>query len=74
MKTKLGPFYALLLAVGALSAAAQEDPQAREVEADQDKEEIIVVVGTRLTTGDPSARVVVMDLEEIKARGVTTVE
>ena len=80
MKTKLGLFYVLLLAVSALSAAAQEDQQTREVEADQqdeadqDEEEIIVVVGTRLTSGDPSARVVVMDLEEIKARGVTTVE
>ena len=74
MSTKLRPFLALVMATGALPALAQADQQTRVVEADQDEEETIVVVGTRLISGDPSARVEVMDAAEIKARGLSTAE
>lgn len=51
----------------------QTDDGEGESSADVDTE-VVVVVGTRLTTGDPSARVLVIDQAEIQARGVTTVE
>ena len=78
------PITALATALLSFSVAAEPeagDEQAMQAEADgkrdqedRKQEEAVFVVGTRLINGDPSARVLVIDVEEIKARGVTTVE
>ena len=65
---------ATLLAICTVCAQAQQRQEQEPAADDGDDAEIIIVVGTRLTTGDPSARVMVIDVEEIKSRGVTTVE
>ena len=68
------------LAVGlasALPAFGAEPEDGEEPGATDDAEgrtEEIVVVGTRLAKGDPTANVMVIDFDEIKALGVATAE
>ena len=65
------------LAAALLAAPTAAEPAERGVEQGEDAEdrtEEIVVVGTRLAKGDPTARVVVIDFDEIKALGAATAE
>ena len=68
------------LAVGLASASpafgaeSADDEEADAKDDPQKPVEEIVVVGTRLAKGDPTARVVVIDFDEIKALGAATAE
>ena len=66
------PVTALATTLFALPAATgSDDPEEAD---DEDRTEEMVVVGTRLAKGDPTARVVVIDFDEIKALGAATAE
>ncbi|WP_269219367.1 TonB-dependent receptor domain-containing protein [Brevundimonas vesicularis] len=73
---------ALMLCASAGGAWAQSAPQPTEAERARAAQpageasvvESVEVTGSRLATGDPTSRVIVISKEEIQARGVTSVE
>ena len=73
---RAGRTMALLAAVSLLSgpAAAQEEESAAAEQDDEDIVEEVIVTGTRLQGGDPTARVDVVTAEDIARQGLTTVE
>lgn len=75
LKTNHGRFAAILVSLLALTAVADEavDPADADDEAAKKYDEI-VVTGTRLLKGDPTARVDVITSEDIEARGLSTAE
>ena len=73
---------ALLATVGTGAAggdaepSTEESPDQEEVAGSEvpDEPEELVVIGTRLAKGDPSARVLVIDIEDIEAQGLMSAE
>ena len=65
----LTPFAVFPLPAQAADAAVEE-----EAVADEDEVEVVVVTGTRLTVGDPTARVDVITAQDIAAMGLSTGE
>lgn len=64
---------AVAVALTAAQPATAEDSD-DEKTAEDDEPETVIVVGTRLTKGDPTARVIVMSREDIEALGLSTAE
>lgn len=73
---RAGRTMALLAAVSLLTgpAAAQEEESAVAEQDDEDIVEEVIVTGTRLLGGDPTARVDVITAEEIARQGLSSFE
>ena len=66
---RFGLASAILTLIGARAFAQPEESTIRDSSLDE-----IVVIGSRLSVGDPSARIDVMTFEDIRARGLSTIE
>ena len=68
-------FVAVWLPLGTAAAQGEEDTDSGQETANEGQvEEEIVVTGTRLSDGDPTARVEVISAEDIAMQGLTTFE
>jgi len=66
-------FAALVLPAGIAAAQEEPDPEAAAA-ASEEEAEVVIVTGTRLEGGDPTANVEVITAEDIAMQGLTTFE
>ena len=73
---RIGALIALLVMPLSLSTAQEGEDEGTDESSEPDdaKEEVLVVTGTRLAEGDPTARVEVISAEDIAMQGLTTFE